>query len=171
LTEPGSTGANPPPAGVPLDQVIHSPEQVAEFLGLEPARAAYFSQEYHRIRRALLEVERKRAQVTEDGGTIRVLIPPYPEEGRKISEDWTRHLATALTPEERSRYDRLNMHRVLFARDFGISTRRIEIRADEESGPFVLDERWDCFERGLINMQGSRGGLRSAEEAYEKIFE
>ena len=130
----------PPRAGLPAG--IRTAKDVAEMLGLDPSRAAYFTEGYDRILSSLRQAEKFHAETSQEGKMTRIHIPPFPEEARAISDEWLAHLETVLSADERHKYDRFQFDGALFPRGNGGSDRWIEFEPRENAAAILFNEQW-----------------------------
>jgi hypothetical protein len=106
---------------------------MAEVLGLDPARRKFFEDSYDRVVAKLREAEKRLATVTPRGDEVEIHIPPFPEEGGLLRQEWTRLLASVLTQVELERYASLGVDQVLFPREIGLWDRHVVLNPREHA--------------------------------------
>ena len=80
------------------------PEDIATFLGLDPARRAELAAICESARQSARSLEASRAVVTVEGEVTTVRIPSFAQEGNALAAALSQQVGSILTPEEQERY-------------------------------------------------------------------
>ncbi|HVR82753.1 MAG TPA: FecR domain-containing protein [Planctomycetota bacterium] len=104
---------------------FHGPRAVAGILGLDADRKKAFLEAYQKTVDRIRGLEAERAKITTAGETTQIAIAPYPAEGGAVVSDWTSSLNSLLTPDERDKYQKLNLG--FFSKSLGEPERLIVI--------------------------------------------
>lgn len=79
-------------------------EDVASFLGVDPARRQALVAAWEDARQRAKLLEASRATVTVEGDVTTIKISPFPEEGYAVAMDLAQRVEAILTPAERDKY-------------------------------------------------------------------
>lgn len=119
--------------------------ELADLLGLDPARQAAFAAEFDRIKERMKELEKKNAKVTRDGDAITIEIPAFGADGDALVADWNGYLDKSLSPAERDRYGTHKMEGSLFPMPPGSTKRLLKIAPEKgengEPGGWRVDDQ------------------------------
>lgn len=156
-TPEASAPTKPEPVAPPPSEEKPSPPGVrplagrsaAELLGLDPGRQKFVEDSYGRVLAKLQEAEKRHAVVVQRGEEVEIHIPPFPDEGLLLRNEWTHLLQSALTAPELERYAKLGLDQILFPREIGLWDRYVVLEPQEHAeGPKADafgNRRWPAF--------------------------
>jgi hypothetical protein len=119
----------------------------ATLLGLDPGRQKLFEESYDRLLSKLRDAESLHSTVSRRGGQIEIHIPPFPDEGALLRQEWSGLLMSSLTPQEQDRYQELEVDRTLFPREIGMWDRYMIFQPEDLVWPKIENGNryWPTF--------------------------
>jgi hypothetical protein len=148
LPPPARDGAPNPPTEVAVKTgKSMSAAAAAKLLGLEQGRRALFEESYERVLSKVQEAESRHASVSRQGDEVEIHIPPFPNEGAFLRQEWSGVLLTALTTQEQDRYKDLQLDQILFPRDLGVWDRYMVFMPEDTVWPKIENGNryWPTF--------------------------